>query len=982
MPTHEILRGTAEPEGGGRVGRYQLIKLLALTVALSTPSEKVGIGPTLVEIWDVMITPQTGSEGVDFHEPLAHRLASLCTEEVVADLSPELVKGVLIALYLFIQEPLVPHLPPDATWRWENQTAKYYLQNKCDIMSSLVELIGHADKDVAGWAWRCLGAFCEGSMPAVGFAVSQYNAYGKMIRLLRDKEKVAENEVLRRGVTYFLSVCISVAEEDEEDEEGGFRFSPDQAMEVLEVLWEFLENDELMQADHTLLSNIMVSFRVILPSLGEVPEAVLARLIDILGWAPEEGEEGEERKDEDEEESEKELSSSLLGDRYAKVLILTCLREVFSVHSSVFSAACDQTWMLSYLIRFLRDEHKDLVRVSLSLVRLMASKNMFGVLLSQSPQSDFVNQLVFLLVRSHDLYIQEESVKIIHHISKAGSSYAAKLTKMNAAPSLFRTFKLFKYHDTVMSEVYGTTGPCYNIDIVVEACDTLVHMLRSHDPDKQPHTAFLESFSAEAIDDIAQFHFLICKELSKGHLAMDEELLGLTNSLSSLVNLIKQFHEQAKTPSASEVRTAALELLEDWSEKLNNAIEGSTAEQKEKQEIRERLAELHGAERGMFEDADQSAGFLWSDPSGDQIVVEAAPTWGLLRPKLFIVPNSATFEELRTYLELKFGMANLQMSLERDEGVDDLDLSHVYGDSLSRWIVTSDEEEGGGGGGKDDDGDEEGEEERGGRVRRKDPLKPAVIRISRPSSSFNANIDQRDDYIDQALNSQEKNQILSSLRRDRIQVNESLANDIFNFMKERDVSVLNVDQFAEAMASFELSFEEVQSLYTAFDVDGNGELSFEEIVAGFAILKTGTMEAKLEYVFRAFDQDQSGDIDQDELFELFRFVLGNDDLARRKAATICPDHPLDFDTFLARMKANRDIRQSFWLQGFEFNSKLNNNKNRQYQGGQQQQQQFNNYRRGKNNQYRRGGNRQGGYQGGGGYPHHRRNNHFNHYQGR
>ena len=58
---------------------------------------------------------------------------------------------------------------------------------------------------------------------------------------------------------------------------------------------------------------------------------------------------------------------------------------------------------------------------------------------------------------------------------------------------------------------------------------------------------------------------------------------------------------------------------------------------------------------------------------------------------------------------------------------------------------------------------------------------------------------------------------------------------------------------------------EYDSLFKAFDADGSGTISFEEVATSFSVLSKGSPEEKLEYLFKVYDADKSNTLEKDEL---------------------------------------------------------------------------------------------------------------------
>ena len=57
-------------------------------------------------------------------------------------------------------------------------------------------------------------------------------------------------------------------------------------------------------------------------------------------------------------------------------------------------------------------------------------------------------------------------------------------------------------------------------------------------------------------------------------------------------------------------------------------------------------------------------------------------------------------------------------------------------------------------------------------------------------------------------------------------------------------------------------------IFRIFDVDGNGHISFQELVAALNVNTKGSVEDKLKSAFRLYDVDKNGSISQRELTDI------------------------------------------------------------------------------------------------------------------
>uniref|UniRef100_A0A1I7U0Q6 EF-hand domain-containing protein n=1 Tax=Caenorhabditis tropicalis TaxID=1561998 RepID=A0A1I7U0Q6_9PELO len=57
-------------------------------------------------------------------------------------------------------------------------------------------------------------------------------------------------------------------------------------------------------------------------------------------------------------------------------------------------------------------------------------------------------------------------------------------------------------------------------------------------------------------------------------------------------------------------------------------------------------------------------------------------------------------------------------------------------------------------------------------------------------------------------------------------------------------------------------------LFETFDNDGNGTINFQEFVKALSILCRGTMDEKLDWLYKLYDPKEKGEITWDRLFML------------------------------------------------------------------------------------------------------------------
>lgn len=105
------------------------------------------------------------------------------------------------------------------------------------------------------------------------------------------------------------------------------------------------------------------------------------------------------------------------------------------------------------------------------------------------------------------------------------------------------------------------------------------------------------------------------------------------------------------------------------------------------------------------------------------------------------------------------------------------------------------------------------------------------------------------------------------------------------FLDVSPTGVIKREQFTELITPLALKdvMHEMQDLseryFDLFDVNGDGELSFAELLCGFSLFGHGSPSDKIESCFRLFDHSHSGHISRDELINL---VVTHIRLSRRR----------------------------------------------------------------------------------------------------
>jgi len=116
---------------------------------------------------------------------------------------------------------------------------------------------------------------------------------------------------------------------------------------------------------------------------------------------------------------------------------------------------------------------------------------------------------------------------------------------------------------------------------------------------------------------------------------------------------------------------------------------------------------------------------------------------------------------------------------------------------------------------------------------------------------------------------------------------------------------LDFAEFNVVMANRVKVEGQLDALFKAFDVDGNGIIDFREFATALTITSKGTTEQKLKFVFGLYDVDKNGELTQDEVAEVLKHLkLG----ASRILASIGEEEPAtEFaKSIVSKLDVNKD----------------------------------------------------------------------------
>ena len=110
--------------------------------------------------------------------------------------------------------------------------------------------------------------------------------------------------------------------------------------------------------------------------------------------------------------------------------------------------------------------------------------------------------------------------------------------------------------------------------------------------------------------------------------------------------------------------------------------------------------------------------------------------------------------------------------------------------------------------------------------------------------------------------------------------------NVFRAIDINNDGTLNKEEVKLGYGKFfgrDLSDEEVDAIFKHVDADGTGELCYSEFLFGALDKKDLLKPENVKKAFSCFDQDGSGDITRDELKQMLRGSLSNDDSVDEKA---------------------------------------------------------------------------------------------------
>ncbi|XP_013392505.1 Kv channel-interacting protein 1 isoform X14 [Lingula anatina] len=128
------------------------------------------------------------------------------------------------------------------------------------------------------------------------------------------------------------------------------------------------------------------------------------------------------------------------------------------------------------------------------------------------------------------------------------------------------------------------------------------------------------------------------------------------------------------------------------------------------------------------------------------------------------------------------------------------------------------------------------------------------------------------------------------------------------FKQECPTGIVNEETFKEIYAQFFPQGESSQYahyVFSTFDRDNNGSISFEEFVVGLSVLSRGSLQEKLQWAFSLYDINNDGVISKDEMTSIITAIY---DLMGRCSEPFVDENTIrdHVDRVFQKMDLNKD----------------------------------------------------------------------------
>ncbi|XP_050395326.1 Kv channel-interacting protein 4 isoform X3 [Patella vulgata] len=128
------------------------------------------------------------------------------------------------------------------------------------------------------------------------------------------------------------------------------------------------------------------------------------------------------------------------------------------------------------------------------------------------------------------------------------------------------------------------------------------------------------------------------------------------------------------------------------------------------------------------------------------------------------------------------------------------------------------------------------------------------------------------------------------------------------FKQECPTGIVNEETFKDIYAQFFPQGDSSQYahyVFSTFDHDNNGSISFEEFVMGLSVLSRGTLQERLQWAFNLYDINGDGIITKDEMVDIVSAIY---EMMGRYSEHICDENtPREHvDQVFQKMDLNMD----------------------------------------------------------------------------
>jgi Ca2+-binding EF-hand superfamily protein len=440
----------------------------------------------------------------------------------------------------------------------------------------------------------------------------------------------------------------------------------------------------------------------------------------------------------------------------------------------------------------------------------------------------------------------------------------AEYLSLGIMDGLFNLFLKFKQNQNLLSDVLRVyIGPLYNIALLDSIATSLLQLMRYHAGGGRgsgPSSTSLLLFHPNHLESIGQLFGVICNELKKGLLRYSAELQELTDHLLLLLNeIIEGVFVANGSPLSDYLKGEYHPLMQRWNEDLASAYQEGLA-------VIKRSIDMEVA-GGSGEDGSQ---LLVVHPllrngvvSSEDLLVTAIPLWS---------PSSGPAQRYTVPVALDISMEALRngfsslyqrdVLLFYDDTSDNnkrrpLVQRRDFDQLVERIMATSQQQH--------------------SATARPVPI-PVYVNINTAPSTFNTLQRPLTIQTSGLGDPHHKRQTLLELQRTcnllHKKIDQKLMESFYDYFLSHSstgTGEINQEQFLAILCSLThqtYSSDEAQHIFHAFDDDGNGLLTLQEICIGFAKLLSGTVEDKLRIIFDSYDSDRNQRLDLEELITM------------------------------------------------------------------------------------------------------------------